>query len=90
MTTYAGMLMAFIDNPLQALGIPLITEYGYLAIRGGGLSGKADNSWERGEFIVEVSFPGPTHTLPEHPLIHYEAQATRLNWWSGEVGGQST
>jgi len=51
-----------------------------------GLSGKADKSWERREFIVEVSLPGPTHTLPEHPLIQCEAPATRLNGWSGEVG----
>jgi len=48
---------------------------GYL----GGLSGKADNSGKRGEFIVEVTLPGPTHTLPEHPLIECEASATRLN-----------
>jgi len=52
-------------------GITLITEYGgYLVIRlYGGLSGKADSSWELREFIVEVSLPGPTHTLPGHLLI---------------------
>jgi len=50
---------------------------------------KADNSWERGEFIVEVSLPGSTHTLPGHQLIHCEASATRLNRWSWEVGGRS-
>jgi len=44
----------------------------------------------RREFIVEVSLPGPTHTLPGHPLIQCEATATRLNGWSWEVGGQST
>jgi len=54
----------------------------------GGLSGKADNRWKRGEFIVEVSLPGPTHTLPGHPLIQCKAPATRLNGWSWEVGGQ--
>jgi len=52
------------------------------------LSGKArqNNSWKQGEFIVEVSLPGPTHTQPGHPLIQCEAPATRLNGWSREVG----
>jgi len=43
------------------------------------LSGKADNSWEIGEFIGEVSLPRPTHPLPGHPLIQCEASVTRLN-----------
>jgi len=55
-----------------------------------GFSDKADNSGERGEFIVEVSLPGPTHMLPGHPLIQCGAPATRLNGWSLEVAGQST
>ena len=37
-----------------------------------GLSGKADTSWKRGEFIVEVSLSGPTHTLPGHLLIQLQ------------------
>jgi len=52
------------------------------------LGRKADNSWERGEFIVKVSLPGPTHTLPEHQLIQCEAPATKPNGWSWEVGGR--
>jgi len=33
--------------------------------------------------------PRISFTLPKHPLIPCEAQATRLNGWSGEVGGGS-
>ena len=53
-----------------------------------GLSGKVSNTWERGKFIVEVSLPGPTHTLPGHPLIQCEAPATTLNGWGWLVVGQ--
>jgi len=51
-----------------------------------GLSGKADNSWEWGEFIVKVSLPEPTHTLPGHPLIQCEAPATDWTGCPGRLG----
>ena len=55
-----------------------------------GVKGKTDNSWERGEFIVEVSLPRPTHTLPGYSLIERGAPVIWLNGWSWEVWGRST
>jgi len=37
---------------------------------------------------VQVGLPGLHHALLGHQLIQCEACATRLDEWSGEVGGQ--
>ena len=38
---------------------------------------------------MQVGLPGLHHALLGHQLIQCEACATRLDEWSGEVGGQS-
>ena len=39
---------------------------------------------------MEVSLPGPAHTLPGHPMIQCEAPTITLNGWFWEVGCQSS
>ena len=83
---WADVMVKVINQRLKKSAIARATKtsHSFLSAE---LSDKADNSWERGEFIAKVSLPGPTHTLPGRPLIQCEPPATRLNGWSWEVGG---
>jgi len=71
-----GIISLFVEfnSYMEALRA-LITEYEGC---------EPDNSWERGEFLVEISSPRSAHTLPGHPLIQcedYKTERMVLGGW---------